>query len=106
MWGSQGSDNGLFFQPTGVAVDGNGNVYVADSNNQRIQMFTSDGAYLGQWGHLGATDGLFNFPYGVAASPSGLVYVTDSGNSRVEKFGDSALPARNATWGSVKARYR
>ena len=42
-WGSFGSGNGQFNDPNGVAVDGSGNVYVADSNNNRIQKFSCSG---------------------------------------------------------------
>jgi len=39
VWGSQGSEPGQFLDPTGIATDGNGNVYVADIGNGRVQTF-------------------------------------------------------------------
>ena len=55
QWGSSGSGNGQFNGPTGVAVDGSGDVYVADRANHRIQRFISSGAYLTQWGSYGSS---------------------------------------------------
>src|SRR6185436_3824511 len=48
-WGSYGSGGGQFLTPVGVAVDQAGNLYVADSNNNSIQKFSSTGIYLSQW---------------------------------------------------------
>src|SRR3972149_648556 len=56
-WGSQGGGGGLLDNPTGVAVDAAGNVYVADTTNFRIQKFSSAGVFLAQWGSSGGGDG-------------------------------------------------
>ena len=50
QWGSIGTGNGQFFMPNGIAVDASGNVFVADSGNNRIQEFDSDGNYQSQFG--------------------------------------------------------
>src|SRR3989441_10449275 len=65
QWGGIGSGNGQLDQPQGVVADGSGNVYVADTNNHRIQKFTSGGTYLTQWGTYGSGNGQFFFPWGV-----------------------------------------
>jgi hypothetical protein len=88
-WGSQGSGNGQFNQPNGVAVDSSGNVYVADSGNNRIQKFDSSGKYLTQWGPYGTTNGQFFQPNSVAVDSSDNVYVADTGNNRIRKFDSS-----------------
>ncbi|HXX06336.1 MAG TPA: SMP-30/gluconolactonase/LRE family protein, partial [Candidatus Bathyarchaeia archaeon] len=85
-WGTYGTDDGKFDTPSGIAIDKNGYIYVVDTNNQRIEKFTSDGQFLTKWGTLGADDGQFFRPIGIAIDSSGNVYVTDSGNSRVQKF--------------------
>jgi hypothetical protein len=85
QWGSEGSRDGEFKAPRGVAVDGSGNVYVVDSND-RIQKFSSSGVFLAKWGTRGSSDGQLNFPNGVTVDGSGNVYVADSANHRIQKF--------------------
>ena len=92
-WGTLG---GPLRDPYGVAVDGSGNVYVADSSNNRIQKFTSAGVFVTKWGTAGSGDGQFNGPLGVAVDGSGNVYVTDS--DRVQKF--TSAGAFITTWGT------
>ena len=48
-WGNEGTDNGQFDFPSGVAVDIDGNVFVTDTQNHRIQKFTNDGDFLSKW---------------------------------------------------------
>ena len=50
----------------GIAVDSSGNVYVADSDNNRIQKFDSNGNFITKWGSNGSGDGQFNGPIGIA----------------------------------------
>src|SRR5437868_12773438 len=57
----------LFRSPQGVAVDAADNVYVADTNNNRIQKFNSTGTFLTKWGSNGTGDGQFNGPQGELA---------------------------------------
>jgi hypothetical protein len=75
-WSAYGSDPGLLRTPSGVACDALGNVYVADTGNRRVQVFTSDGQLLAVWD---AAMGLpFQAPHGIAVSPDGTVLVADS----------------------------
>ncbi len=92
-WGSSGTGDGEFKYPRGVAVDGSGNVYVTDFDNNRIQKFDSSGKFLDKWGQYGTGDGQFDGPYGVAIDAGGNVYVAEWGvkskKERIQKFDSS-----------------
>jgi len=77
---------GQFRSPWGVVVDGQGDVFVSDAGNQRIQKFDREGNFITQWGGFGNGDGQFNFPYGIAVDSRGSVFVVDSANTRVQQF--------------------
>ena len=85
-WGSNGTGDGQFSRPWGIAIDDDDNLYVSDINNDRIQKFDSDGTYLDQWGSTGTGDGDFDAPYGVGIDSLGNIYVADSNNHRIQKF--------------------
>ena len=100
-WGAFGSADGQFWNPTGIAVDSTGNVYVADRDNHRIQKFTADGEFITDWdvwyGPLANLQEM-RFPSGVAVDTAGNVYVTDRENYRVVKFTSDG--AFITTWGT------
>ncbi len=78
--------NGQLRYAQGMAVDGAGNTYVADSTNNRVQKFNSAGAYVSQFGTLGAGNGQFNYPTDIAIDSGGNIWVVDEQNNRVQKF--------------------
>jgi sugar lactone lactonase YvrE len=78
--------DGRFRLPYGLAIDPLGFIYVADTQNHRIQQFTPDGRFIRKWGGLGVGDGQFNQPRGIALDPFGNVWVADHENRRVQKF--------------------
>ena len=49
QWGSNGTGEGQFSGPHGIEVDADGNVYIADTGNNRVQKFTGNGVFLLQW---------------------------------------------------------
>jgi DNA-binding beta-propeller fold protein YncE len=106
QWGSYGTGDGQFQIPAGIAVDASGNVYVADSRSNRIQVFTGSGGYITQLGSYGTGPGQFWRPYGVAVDAGGDVYVADSGNHRIQKFCYGPIAVQNTTWGRVKSMFR
>ncbi len=85
-FGSHGSGDGQFNDTSGVAVDGAGNVYVADTGNHRVQVFDSSRNHSASFGSYGRGDGQFSDPRGVAVDGAGNVYVADTGNHRVQVF--------------------
>ncbi|HLE26306.1 MAG TPA: hypothetical protein VI935_11780, partial [Thermodesulfobacteriota bacterium] len=86
-FGSFGLGDGQFNGPSGIEVDGTGNIFVADFGNNRIQKFDSSGNFLLSFGTLGSGDGQFNGPSGVEVDSTGNIYVADTFNNRIQVFG-------------------
>ncbi|MBU6433734.1 MAG: SMP-30/gluconolactonase/LRE family protein, partial [Nitrospirae bacterium] len=93
----RGAELGKFDVPWGLATDSEGNLYVSDTSNARIQKFTSDGTALLKWGRDGSFDGAFFFPRGVAVDFVGNIFVADESNNRIQKF--DARGSFLAKWG-------
>lgn len=84
--GIPGPWRGWFHVATGMAVDSEGDVYVADFYNHRVQKFGPSGEFIAEWGAEGEEPGHFDRPTDVAIGPDGRVYVVDFGNNRVQVF--------------------
>jgi len=110
-WGSQGTADGQFNYPYGIAVDSSGNVFVSDGNNNRIQKFqlsnpcptgtkqiVSGICFVTKWGSQGTANGQFEISWGIAIDSSGNVFVVDTGNHRIQKFTNSGTFVTK--WGS------
>ena len=78
MWGKEGSKNGEFKGPSGIAVDSAGNIYVADTRNDRIQKFDRNGKFIAVLGSSGTGEGKLANPGDVAVDADGNVYVVDT----------------------------
>ncbi len=77
---------GELWQPADMAVDKVGNLWVADSRNNRIQEFDAEGNYVASFGRPGTGPGQFKEPWGVAVDDEGYIYVADTWNHRIQKF--------------------
>jgi len=77
---------GVFWGPRDIAIDADGNLYVTDTGNKRVQKFAPDGKFLGQWGGGGVVEGRFDEPVGIAIGPDGSIYIADTWNHRIQKF--------------------
>ena len=111
---SDGNGVGAFFSgPSGVAVDSNNNVYVADSGNHRIRKITPSGIVttfagggFSGWGNGSFLDGIgtnarFNYPGGLAVDSVGNVYVSDTVNNRIRKISSSGVVSTLAGSGNT-----
>lgn len=85
-FGKPGSRPGELFQPTNIAVGPDGDLYVVDTGNFRVQRFTADGRFLRSYGEVGSTPGSFARPKGIALDKAGRLYVVDSAFQNVQVF--------------------
>jgi DNA-binding beta-propeller fold protein YncE len=81
---------GDFARPAGVAVDHDGNLYVADTLNNRIEIFDGDGKFIKTFGKAGDGPGYFARPKGVAIDSDDHIWVTDGMQDRVQVFNQDA----------------
>jgi DNA-binding beta-propeller fold protein YncE len=77
---------GEFNRAEGVCVDGADQIYIADSCNHRIQIFSSAGKFLRSHGHAGGSAGELSYPYDIQVDELGRQYVCEFGNSRIQVF--------------------
>ncbi|HLY61415.1 MAG TPA: 6-bladed beta-propeller [Terriglobia bacterium] len=80
------TDPGNFSLPTHVAVDKEGNVYVTDTLNNRVEIFDADGQFISEFGQSGDGPGRFARPKGIAIDSDGHIWVVDELQSRVQVF--------------------
>ena len=85
-FGTSGSGNGQFQEPSSVTFDSKGNVYVADFWNQRIQVFSSLGHYLRSWPVPDWTPQTYDEPYLAFDPATGHILATDPQQHRILVF--------------------
>ena len=76
-------ENYLFYNPTSIKIDTLGNIYVVDSNNHRIQIFSKEGIFLKRIGRRGDGPSEFLYPTDIFIKDR-ILYIADSGNRRVQ----------------------
>jgi ABC-type Fe3+ transport system permease subunit/DNA-binding beta-propeller fold protein YncE len=84
--GHAGTGPGEFNRPEGLCVDSSDKIYVADSCNHRIQIFTREGQFLRTYGKPGKGPGELSYPYDICVDSAGRQYVCEFGNSRIQVF--------------------
>ena len=85
-FGQQGSGDGMFKFPLGVAVSDGDEIVVADQLNHRVQVFGSNGTFLRSFGCKGQNAGEFTKPFGIAINKDRKIFVSDKNNHRVQIF--------------------
>ncbi len=76
QWGATGSENGQFTGVKSLAIDAQGNVYVADAGNKRIQVFDADGKFKSQFGNIGTP-----LTMCMTTGPTQYLYISHSGDA-------------------------
>ena len=80
------TDPGNFAAPQGVAVDKDGNVFVTDTLNDRVEIFDADGVFISTFGKPGDGPGYFARPKGIAIDSDGHIWVADEMQDRLQVF--------------------
>jgi len=91
-FGHAGTGPGEFNRPEGLCMDAQDRLYVADSCNHRIQVFSSDGHFLRAYGKPGKGLGELSYPYDICVDKAGRQYVCEFGNSRLQIFDANDRP--------------
>ena len=106
-WGTLGTEPGQFNGPVGIAIDPQGNIFVAEAGNHRIQKLSSSGQPLTQWHTIGSGIGeRTQTGFDLALNASGNLYVSEphpygAGSERIEEFSAAGTPL--AHWGESGA---
>ena len=85
-FGKEGSGDGMFKYPLGMAVSDGDEIVVTDCANHRVQLFDSNGTFLRSFGRKGENDGEFNHPIGIAINKDRQIFVADLDNHRIQIF--------------------
>jgi len=84
--GTEGTGNGAFKGPVGIAIAPSGNIFVVDDLNNRIQEFKPDGTFLRTFGAEGSASNQFKEPRLLAVGPENTLYVADATNHRIARW--------------------
>jgi YD repeat-containing protein len=91
QFGAVGTGNGQFKAPATAAFDSSGNIWVADTSNDRIQKFSPAGVFVAAYGTTGTGNLQFKGPWGIAIDQkSGNAFVSDQSNCRIEELNAAA----------------
>jgi sugar lactone lactonase YvrE len=96
--GGPGSARGQLTAPSDVAFDAGGNIYIADTDNNRVQKYDRNGVFQAEIGGFSSTEISMNQPWSVAVGADGSVFVADTWNHKILKFNADLSLAKE--WGS------
>ncbi len=86
-----GNKQGQLKKARAIDFGPDGNIYVADTGNNRVQMFNREGEYIYSFGKRGDKTGQFKSPQGIAVNSKGILYIADSGNHRIQIFNSDGI---------------
>lgn len=87
-FGRKGEGDGEFIEPLGICTDTDGNLYVVDSGNCRVQVFDEEGEFVRSFGEFGWEEGKFLYPVDCAIDENLAIYVVDLDKGVVYKFSE------------------
>jgi hypothetical protein len=85
-FGQPGSKEGDLYHPTNIAVGPDGDIFVTETSNFRVQRFTAEGKFVRVYGQVGDRPGSFARPKGIAIDRAGRIYVGDAAFQNVQVF--------------------
>jgi RHS repeat-associated protein len=88
-FGTSGSGEEQFKEPQDLAFGAEGNLYVTDTGNNRIDEYSAVAKHIRNFGKEGTGTGQLKIPHGLATDSAGDVWVADAGNNRIEEFGST-----------------
>ena len=83
---TEGAEEGQLDNPEGLAIDSSDHLWIADTENNRVEEFSPEGEFLSAFGEEGAGAGKLSNPQGIATDSEGNLWVVDTGNDRVQEF--------------------
>lgn len=86
QFGEKGKGEGQFNHPSYLALDEEGNIYITDTANNRVEVFDSSGNFLKAFGKKGSKESEFKEPAGIIVTKEGKILVADRGNNRIQVF--------------------
>jgi RHS repeat-associated protein len=107
-FGEKGSGETQMTEPQGIAIGAEGNLYISDTGNDRIDEYSSAGKHIRNFGKEGTANGQLKEPHQISTDSAGHVWIADSGNNRIEEFGStgtflSVFGKEGSTEGKLKA---
>ncbi len=94
-FGSFGSGSGQLLEPSDLATDGSGNIWVADTENARLEEWNAKNEFVRTVGSYGPENGKFEGLYGVAVDSAGHIWTSECGNDRIDEFSSEGVFIKN-----------